>query len=278
MAEKLQALQNANVFFPDAKVTNWLLDSNNEPVIADEKSLRTFEQAQTMGDIFVRTPGYWPPGTVNSKTSEDFEKIHAYILGANIYDYLTSSEPPCRKILADLDFKAEVFNGIIGHRYKFLILNLTNPDLSLRMGLEAATKELIRIKFDDRLEKLYPHGKVANRFLAYNANVDMLKGCDEFKKKYQGWKGSYLKRQILKNLITRIDEVTTLTELNNLKIQIMGDKTNGLESSPEFKILIKHQGLISNVFRKTTSHQALEKIFDDKEASLSPSAAQSTRK
>ena len=336
MAEKLQVLQRDQVFFSDAKVTNWLLDSNNNPVIADEKSLRTFEQAKEMKGSFVRTPGYWPPGVITLKTSEDFEKIHAYILGANIYDYLTCSQPPSRTIRDDIDFRTKVFQGEIGQRYKRLILNLTNPDASKRLGLEDATKELEQIHSDitlgaqqrrvlkarapqvtqpqtieatepetielkkeqtiqltqkmlaikpaesnrEDLIKLYSHVKdpLPNRCLAYNANVNVLKGSFPFKYRYQAFKGDQLKAEILINLKSRIDYVTTKDELYALKIEIMGDKKTGRHKSPEFKILEKHQGLISNVFKKSTSHQALETLFAEKEASLSSTAVPTTRK
>ena len=270
IAEKMQSLQKEGVFFPDAKVTNWLLDDNNQPVIADEKSLRTFEQARKAGFKAIATDGYWPPGNVKMESSKDFEKIHAYVLGANIYDYLTSSQPPVVIKRDNNNFQAQVFDGNIGKRYKQLILDLTNPEPSIRTGLDEAIKKLKNIQLDIRFEPIYPNGVAGsyNRHLAYNANAEMLKGYDDFKVKYKQWKGDRLKMEILRNLSSEIDEVTTPKELSVLKIKIMGDKAAGIDSSPEFKILKTHQGLISNVFIKTKSHQALETLFDEKEASL----------
>ena len=77
---------------------------------------------------------------------------------------------------------------------------------------------------------------------------------------------------ILTNLKYRIDNAGTQKELDILRKEIMGDDTAGSkQSSAEFKVLEKHQGLISNVFIKTKSHQVLEKLFADKEATFTRS-------
>ena len=132
MSEKLQDFQASKIFFPDAKVTNWLLDENNDPIVTDDKSLRTYsqaiEQASHKGiNSFVHTEPYWPQNLTSTSISRDsdFENIHAYTLGSNIYDYLTGMEPPDRP-LSQRDFSNPVFQSEIGIRYRRLIENLRN--------------------------------------------------------------------------------------------------------------------------------------------------------
>ena len=276
MAKRLQVLEQAGVFFSYAKAANWLLDSE-DLVIADEKSLRTFEQAKLMGR-YIRTGGYWPELKKAPKNAEYFEKIHAYILGANIYLYLSKARPPKDIVDYDHSFSDDVFKGDIGQRYKSLILNLTNPDASKRMGLKDAIAELEgiqqRLVLKKSLVQLYRHAEEAlsDRYFACNADASSINASKDFKTRYQSFKGDALKTEILIDLKSKIDSVDNKEALAKLKKEIMGDKTTGLDSSPEFKILEKHQGLISNVFIKTTSHQALEKIFAEKEASFDPIA------
>ena len=77
-----------------------------------------------------------------------------------------------------------------------------------------------------------------------------------------------LKTNILLDLKSRIDKVSTPEQLAALQKEIMGDKKNSNQPSAEFRVLKKHQGLIPNIFIKTKSQQAVEKMFENKRREL----------
>ena len=140
-----QGLEKRGVLFPDAKVTNWMIGSEGNLIIADTKSLVTIEQiSKSKTNVgLIATSGYIPPEInkiIPPEQEINIEKVHAFILGANLYDYLTGKEPP--KIILPEHFTQPIFEGIIGKQYKDLIVNLTQTEPLSRMSLNQAMKEL----------------------------------------------------------------------------------------------------------------------------------------
>ena len=79
-----------------------------------QKSLVTIEQIRASKEdvTLIKTPGYIPPeirDNIRPDEKINIENIHAFILGANLYDYLTGWSHPMsssRMILENLYLKA----------------------------------------------------------------------------------------------------------------------------------------------------------------------------
>lgn len=84
----------------------------------------------------------------------------------------------------------------------------------------------------------------------------------EFKNKYQVYKGDYLKTQILEDLKKRIEDTSSKKELEDLK--------NELKNSYEVDVLKTGQGWFTRKFGiKTSSQRALEHMIEQQEDYLS---------
>lgn len=85
---------------------------------------------------------------------------------------------------------------------------------------------------------------------------------NDFKKKYQLYKGDYLKTQILENLRERIQETGSKEKLHDLKKQ--------LKTSYEYDVLRTGQGWFTRMFGiKTSSIKTLDNMFEQQEKYLS---------
>ncbi|KTD31682.1 hypothetical protein Lmor_2558 [Legionella moravica] len=89
---------------------------------------------------------------------------------------------------------------------------------------------------------------------------------ENFKSKYQAYKGDHLKTQILEDLKIRIQEASTKEELNDLKKE--------LKTSFETDVLNTAQGWFTQNFGlKTSSIKALESMIEQQETYLNASDA-----
>jgi hypothetical protein len=106
-----------------------------------------------------------------------------------------------------------------------------------------------------------------HKFFTTLNNVQFKKSPDlpefeKFKSKYQAYKGDFLKNQILEDLKKRIEETTSLNELDDLKKE--------LETSFEYDVLKAGQGWFTKTFGiKTSSQIALENMIEQQEKYLS---------
>lgn len=136
MTDTLLALERNQFIFPDAKITNWLVDADGVLKIADTKS---FEKTNHEGviddpdDELLKSPGFIVPELL--KESVSAQKTHANLLGLNLYFYLTGNQlklnlfqgPP----IPENSFDNPVFKGKAGKQYKDLIEGLVNNTLTL---------------------------------------------------------------------------------------------------------------------------------------------------
>lgn len=151
MAGSMLDIQDAHCMFPDAKITNWLVDEEGNVRIGDTKSfLFTDEQGKYKSDIpgnkycsFLNTPDYIPPEFDDS--SFDADAAHAYILGKNLYHF-TSGKVGTVNDGAKFDFDTQFFKiPTIGPAYKELIEGLVKPDPAKRMSVREALDQLFMI-------------------------------------------------------------------------------------------------------------------------------------
>ena len=145
MAQVFIDIQAAGCCFPDSKLTNWLVDEKQQIRMADTKSFvfidnkgqyqRNLDSNKDLN--LIRTPGFSPDEIGNA--SFDAEKLHASILGRNIYSYLTGLWP----YYIDLD--NDIFKTMPGPTYKNLIKELTKDPAKDRMSIKVAYHELFKI-------------------------------------------------------------------------------------------------------------------------------------
>jgi hypothetical protein len=144
MAEAFKGIQKANCMFPDAKLTNWLLDSNGRICVADTKSFLFAQNGTYRSNLegneytkMLHTPGFQTsemiPHTQGKKTTPiNAENLHASLLGRNIYVYLTGEWPD------KLNYDLPIFKTKLGEKYKQLIEKLTKDPAHERMKLDDA--------------------------------------------------------------------------------------------------------------------------------------------
>lgn len=146
MSQFFLALQDFNFFFPDGKLTNFLVETgNNGLVVADTKS---FVSSDDKGryptnklTALIKTPGYVLDFVATAKMFLHIENTHAALLGRNLYYYLTLKSPPTRPFNPNEDFKYPIFSNY--EEFKDLILDLTRSSPEDRISLFEAQKRLI---------------------------------------------------------------------------------------------------------------------------------------
>ena len=142
----LSKIQGSNCCFPDAKLTNWLVDENGRIRLADSKSfVFTFN-----GRYEKHLPGnegtshellHTNRFTPKELTSPPFdaEPLHAAILGCNLYTYLAGNTLPDKT----KERKNEsIFQSELGQEYLKLINQLVKDPPHTRMSLGEAQTQL----------------------------------------------------------------------------------------------------------------------------------------
>lgn len=154
MAGSMLDIQEAGCIFPDAKITNWLVDDNENVRIADTKSfLFTDNSGKYLPSIpgnehcgFIHTPIYNPPEFYSSTIEAD--STHAYILGKNLY-YYAAGKFGQGADATKFDFNTQLFKTEKGSQFEALIKNLVKPDPQKRMSVTDAKDELFMINNPD---------------------------------------------------------------------------------------------------------------------------------
>ncbi|MDR3503715.1 MAG: hypothetical protein P4L79_14145 [Legionella sp.] len=150
MAGTLLNIQEAGCMFPDAKITNWLVDARGKVQLADTKSfLFTDANKQYTEGLpgnkycsMLRTGGFTPPELDDSTVSAD--AVHAYILGKNLY-YYASGKLGKGDDAADFKFDGAGFEGPVGQEYREIIEGLVKPEPNERMKVREALDRLFMV-------------------------------------------------------------------------------------------------------------------------------------
>lgn len=142
--------------FPDMKNSNWLVDENGTLRVADSK---TFVFSEETGVIDrVKNKEKWfgmhtskfmdPPEILLKKDIFSADKMHSYMLGKNLYEYLAGNELNLtfKHNGADYDFSAPIFQIPEGKELKNLIINLIKPNPDDRISLNDALVQLKKMK------------------------------------------------------------------------------------------------------------------------------------
>lgn len=312
MATAFEKLQDEMVLFPDAKVTNWMLDDNGELIIADTKSLiQLNDRGQVQGASqyynLLKTPGYIPPeieAILPPDQVIDADKVHAYVLAANIYDNLTCWEPPAN--LQDAAaFENDVFSDIVGQQYADLIQGLTKKNPQERMGVAQAKQELkfieflrmaqqnntmdlnkiieskeeLKSKYQDRLDNPDNFEEIAKSIMPlkdkihYNHAVENDAPGRKHAFTVKGASFADIKETYMElkgdQLKTKILK-DVKSELENIGSKEDLDKfKNDFKKSDEYKVLKTGQGLATKLFGfKTSSVKAFEDLIAESESSV----------
>lgn len=174
MADTLEKIRLAGCAFTDMKNTNWLIDEKNAIRIADTKSLVFTEDGNVNNQRgIIHTVGLSAP-EYREQSFFSADKMHSFILGKNLYQYLTGGsdyEFEHRDSADELNFNSPVFQRGDGIKLKNLITGMVQEQPNQRISVADALKELNNIK------------SVKERC------ADMLKSIvedDEEKKLYQG--------------------------------------------------------------------------------------------
>jgi serine/threonine protein kinase len=160
MAATLLDMQQANCIFPDAKISNWLIDDNEKIRIADTKSFaltnkqgQYYQYAEENKDhALIRTLNYDPPEAKSEIVSAD--QLHAYILGKNLYVYVTGEQHIAGHNADDFNFNHAFFNTSTGQEYKALIIGLVKEAPAQRMPMREALERLNQLAHPE-LNKIF---------------------------------------------------------------------------------------------------------------------------
>lgn len=170
MATILLEMEAMGVAFPDAKNTNWLIDSDHRLKISDTKSFLACSPLTATIDrndpqnkqiALVRSSHLRPDDFDRSVFSAD--KMHGYMLGKNLYQFLTSrksedmlditSTATSTYSFKDEDFKHPIFQTDEGLQMKVLIQHLVQPKpedrISLAIALEQLNDTILKLKIRD---------------------------------------------------------------------------------------------------------------------------------
>ena len=186
--------------FPDMKNSNWLIDTHGKVRIADTKS---FSPIQRNGEVNITenmkkwygflSTSYMNPPEFDLPTPFSADKMHSFMLGKNLYQYLSNC--PWRylannNIVRNYDFSATVFSTEEGIQLKSLIYKMIQPNPADRISVRQALLIFEQIQCGILLKQLN----------AYN----------------MGDKESE-KEQYIATIKTRITAANTLQELGAIK-------------------------------------------------------------
>jgi hypothetical protein len=155
MAKAMLDIQKAGCMFPDAKLSNWLIDKNNQVRIADTKSfVFTDKNGQYSKNLpkntyykLLYTKRFIPPEFANLDLPKSADAIHAYLLGKNLYAYTSGIFG-----MDDgktLDFNKPFFKSPQGIECRKLIEELIRPNPQHRLPLENALDRLMTLNYPE---------------------------------------------------------------------------------------------------------------------------------
>jgi hypothetical protein len=222
MGTILESIRMDGCAFPDMKNSNWLIDSDGTVRLADTKSFLFMDNHGKDDENspknkwygFVSTKHMNPP-EFDYDTPFSADKMHSYMLGKNLYQYLSNcnyqdffEQDPITnkwKTIHDsnkFDFSASIFKTPYGKELKNLVLDMVRPNPADRISVSVALSRLEKIQFAMEKENC----------------ADLIKQIERLVKK-TNTKDSKLDT-FLKDSSKKIKKGATLGELLNIKEQL----------------------------------------------------------
>lgn len=139
MATTFSQFQDKGVSFFDGKITNFLANG----AISDQKSLKT----SVSHDWHTRSfdpPELYIGHIPRLNTEKEYrDKVHAYILGKNLYSLIVGKVTKKHQTKGEkFDFSHSFFSTPTGKSYKRLIEKLVTPSANERLGVKKAIEHL----------------------------------------------------------------------------------------------------------------------------------------
>lgn len=190
MSNILLSFQANNALFPDMKPANFLVNAEDQLVIADFKSFVDIlldEQRNQIVSIpeinktqyYLYTETMEPPEIYVSPHTSLLDKHHAYLMGYSLYLFLTGKNtPPTKEFKSFFDFDLPIFKTTIGKEYQTLIQGLLEKDPEKRLGIQEAKERILAIQYGIKLE----NSPFKSKTEAYCCAIDAL---STLQKKYE---------------------------------------------------------------------------------------------
>ncbi len=228
MAEVLGVIEASGCVFPDMKNSNWLIDASGTLRISDgksflfanaEKQLDVHDQEGKNGtyDTCVSSPYMNPPEGFKDKPL--VSQLHAYMLGRNLYQYLTQCDNAYllkkgnrfeAKPLEQLDFSHEIFQSSTGMALEALIKSLMSDNPKERPSLDEARQILLAQT---------PENRPFRNTAALYECIPLLNQIDSFRVTARGVRDVEMDK-FLKEMHARMLKVQSPAEKNVLKAEL----------------------------------------------------------
>ncbi|WP_274519453.1 protein kinase domain-containing protein [Legionella cincinnatiensis] len=155
MANILQHLVYKQAGFPDMKNTDWLIDPQGKIQLADTKSFVPLDKDGFINIdnlnknwcLLITSAHMNPPEIIGTRLSAD--KLHSFILGKNLYQYLTGCQAAYLHNKSDAnmyDFSSSIFQTEEGSELEKLIRSMIKQNPTDRISINHALLELEKIK------------------------------------------------------------------------------------------------------------------------------------
>ena len=257
MLDILMALDKEGCAFADMKNENWLIDSNGILTIADTKSVIFFRKDGLIdfrihdGNFgsFVLSLFLAPPEVVKWGPPISADKMHVFMLGKNLYQYLTNCDNEYlydRDDIEQLNFSSPIFKTESGEKLEQLIKKMIISVPDARISLESAKAQLNLIIDESKKERALDFINTEGLRL-----LDKIKSLDLDANEY-----SKLKQRITDLMQSIAGDLASLKEAKHQLIQIdnqlKDDKTLNLLKKEGLKLLdtVKLLGLETNERQK----------------------------
>lgn len=231
MGQIIEGISKDGCAFPDMKNTNWLIDKNKVVRVADTKSfvftdkdLIDAKKNSERGYDLLST-SYMNPKEFSEESSFSADKMHSFMLGKNLYQYLSQCDNAyLRGKNADsLEFDLDIFQNEIGQQFIPLIKNLVEDAPQNRLSVQDALQRLDQI--NSRLLK-----EECNNLIKTIASDN----------EYKSWVYDYRDKMNRCTTVAQLNEIknelTVLSLRKNCQMLIKDIETAKL---PECELLIK---------------------------------------
>lgn len=242
MAIIIMGISRDQCAFPDMKNTNWLMGPNGLIRIADSKSMVPIESDGTLNPIanqkkglYLSATSFMNPPEIGSSNSFSSDKMHSFMLGKNLYQYLSGCDTLYlhhKDSAAYYDFTAPIFNTYEGQKLQKLIKALIQPNPENRITIAQSIFELEKIQCITLLDEI-------SSFNIGEKNVE---------------KTQYVLAQQI-----QVDSANTIEEIYRIKQSI----NNNLEEEKKYVLSLEKSQcnmLLSEIFSYDLNKENLEKM------------------
>lgn len=270
-----------NIIYPDIKLTNCLINSDGAFMITDKKTFSEIDEMGTVSRRDIPTTKLYQPPEMKGNTPEKMnaEAFMCYQIGLAMYNYIVLPKVPTderEKFWSEqvpFTFDNPIFDTEMGIPIKELLTKILDPDPLKRPSLnEVQTK----------LQQIYPHN--TNQIAQQKGNENKISASynyrtrdpesgrahtikvvgnsfQDLKASFKELRGDALKTVILDEIKSKIEKISSLEGLNELKTTF--------EKSDEFKVLNTAQGKVTEFLQRfgknTTSVNILNNMFKEQE-------------